>query len=160
MAEKRRHGGLRPGAGRPRGSKNALPEGYVSALKSLRWNVPEDAPEEIADLAGETLAVMVALMRDEVPGHLLQPAVSLRRELTGPPIQRVEHAGPGGGAINIEINLGGPGAKQVPGASATHGSGGPQPESGGESGSAEGSGPGIQPGGQTTGPSPGASEGP
>lgn len=87
-------GGKRPGAGRPQGSLGALPRGSVAAVKTLRWRVPESAPDQIAEIADEAFEAIVSVMRQEVDPALvnasLKAATVLREEICGPQKQQVE----------------------------------------------------------------------
>lgn len=89
-------GGKRPGAGRPRGSRNALPAGAVGALRALRFRVPKDIAPELADAAGEALETVVKVMRGKVKrGAIasLTAARVLREEICGPIPKQVQVAG-------------------------------------------------------------------
>lgn len=85
-----RNGGKREGAGRPEGSSNALPLGAVEAIKSLRYRVPEGAPEVLADVAGEAFATVVGVMRGEYPDGFARMAAAkhVREEVCGPLAQK------------------------------------------------------------------------
>lgn len=89
-------GGHRAGAGRKPGSPNALGYGEVKAVKSLRWRVPEAAPEPVKDLADLALETIAQVMRGEVSylnaAPRLKAATTVRAEVCGPPAQKVEHA--------------------------------------------------------------------
>lgn len=106
-ADKRKHGGKRPNAGRPSGSTNSLPYGAVEAIRSLRLRVPKDAHEDVANLAGEALETIVNVMRGIVPaseaGNTLKAATLIRNEVCGPVTQKLEHTGPEGGALQIVV---------------------------------------------------------
>lgn len=106
---KRKHGGRRTGAGRPIGATSTLGHGEVNAVKSLRWRVPEEAPEPVAEVADEAFARIVEVMRGQVStaeGHaaaILKAATQVRHEVCGAPTQKAEVSGPGGEALTIEI---------------------------------------------------------
>ena len=98
-------GGARPGAGRPEGTSNALPIGYVKALKGLRLYAPRDRlpalPEDEfyhADLIG--LAVFdaggaevgrIKAVHDHGAGDLLEVARPGKPEALVP-FTRLAHA--------------------------------------------------------------------
>jgi hypothetical protein len=88
------------GPGRPAGSTNALPLGAVGAIKSLRRTPPEGAPQEDLDLAEETFATVVKVMRGDTLVGLALPrlkaATLIRDEVCGPMVRRVEIADPHG----------------------------------------------------------------
>lgn len=90
-------GGRRPGAGRPAGTRNALPLGTVQAVKAMRLRVPDGTPYEAAELADEALGTVVEVMRGNVwyqaAGPRLKAATVLREEICGPLAQKVEHSG-------------------------------------------------------------------
>lgn len=91
-----KHGGRRPGSGRPKGSKNALPLGAVKAIKAAGLRVPESATQDERELADESLDAMTKVMRGEVyfkdAPHRLKAAAQLREEICGPVKQRIEHS--------------------------------------------------------------------
>ncbi len=100
-------GGRRPGAGRPNGTKNALPLGAVSAIRSLKLRVPQGAPHEVAELAGEALETVVDVMRGKAGRGAffrLMAAKELRLETCGPHPTRLEHGGLGGGPIVVKVD--------------------------------------------------------
>lgn len=104
---KRKHGGRRPGAGRPEGTRNALPKGTVEAIRALRHRVPHDAPAEVADAAGyalqRVLEVLSGRVRGQDAGPVLKAAAMTREEFCGPLAQKVEATGPGGSALVVEV---------------------------------------------------------
>ena len=102
------NGGRRPGAGRPKGSKNALPLGAVSAIRALNLRVPDNAKPEAADLANEALETVVAVMRGEErsPGLAfarLASARAVREEVCGKVADKSEITGKDGGALEVVI---------------------------------------------------------
>lgn len=108
---KKAPGGARPGAGRPEGTTNALPIGYVKALKGLRHRVPEGTPEALADVADTAMDRLVDVMMERVEdaqlaSQVLKAATSLRAEICGPPTQRHEVSGKDGQGLSISIDLG------------------------------------------------------
>ena len=101
-------GGARPGAGRPEGTANALPLGYVQALKGLRHRVPEGTPEPLADVAGVALDRLVDVMMERVEdpqlaAQVLKASTLIRAEVCGPPAQRLEHTGADGASLVVEV---------------------------------------------------------
>lgn len=92
----RPNGGKRAGAGRPEGSKNALPLGEVRALKALGLRIPEGASADEQDYALHTESRIIAVMQGEVHPSLamavLKAASTLREEQLGPVKQKVEHS--------------------------------------------------------------------
>lgn len=101
-------GGARPGAGRPEGTSNALPLGYVQALKGLRHRVPEGTPEALADVADTAMDRLVDVMMERVEdaqlaSQVLKAATSIRAEICGPPTQRLEHTGANGESLVVEV---------------------------------------------------------
>jgi hypothetical protein len=100
-------GGARPGAGRPKGSHNALGYGEVQALRTLRHRVPEGTHPQLADVAGEALEKIVAVMREEVgwqeSAGVLKAATLVRQEVCGPMTSKHEVTGEGGGALVVEV---------------------------------------------------------
>lgn len=89
--------GGRAGPGRPPGSgKGGLPADEVHALKSLRYRVPVDAPDLLADVAGEATHVILEVMRGAVeayPHARLRAAARIRDEVCGPIVKKVEVTG-------------------------------------------------------------------
>lgn len=106
-ADKRKHGGKRPNAGRPSGSTNSLPYGAVEAIRSLRLRVPKDAHPDAINLAGEALEAIAKVMRGVVPasaaGNTLKAAALIRNEVCGPVTQKLEHTGAEGGPLQIVV---------------------------------------------------------
>lgn len=99
---KRSRGGRRPGAGRPAGSRNALPREAVSAIRGLRHRVPAGTPEPLADVADEAFERIVAVMRGEVKFDataVLKAAATARDEVCGKVTDKLEHSG----GITVEI---------------------------------------------------------
>lgn len=89
-------GGKRPGAGRPRGARNALPAGAVSAIRALRHRVPDGTPAALADVAGEALETVVQVMRGKVKrGAIarLTAARVAREDICGPVPKEFKHSG-------------------------------------------------------------------
>lgn len=87
-----------------------LPAGAVRAMKALRHRVPEDASPEAAAIADEALDTVVEVMRGNVRDlarERLSAAALVREEVCGPVVKRLEHSGPGGEAIAINIDIGG-----------------------------------------------------
>lgn len=93
---KGKHGGKRPGAGRPKGADNALPYGAVQALRSLNHRLPASVSEEAKALSERCTARIVDVLEERVgfqeAGHVLKAATILREEICGPLKQRVEHS--------------------------------------------------------------------
>ncbi len=92
------NGGRREGAGRPKGSKSALPLGDVKALKSLRRRIPDEVSEEDAEIAEDAFQVMVKVMTGKIHekngGRLrLSAATAVREDVCIPKKQVVEHSG-------------------------------------------------------------------
>lgn len=83
-----------PGPGRPKGSVGSgLPRNAVGAIKGLRYRVPEDAPEVLAEIADECLEVAVDVLRGKHRlggGQRLGAVKILRDEICGPVAQRHE----------------------------------------------------------------------
>ena len=91
------NGGRREGAGRPKGSKSALPLGDVKALKSLRRRIPDEVSEEDAETAEDAFKVMVDVMTGKIHekngGRLrLSAATAVREDVCIPKKQQVEHS--------------------------------------------------------------------
>lgn len=106
--ERGRHGGRRPGAGRPKGVREVLPRGAVKAIKALRHRVPEGTAAPLAEVADEAFAAVVAVMRKPAtPGAFarLQAAAAIREEVCGPVPKKHELAGPGGAPIPVSIAI-------------------------------------------------------
>jgi hypothetical protein len=102
------NGGRRPGAGRPPGSRNALPAGTARAIKALRHRVPEGVAPQLADVADEAFAAVVAVMRKPAtPGAFarLQAAAAIREEVCGPVPKKHEVTGKDGEAIKHEVRI-------------------------------------------------------
>lgn len=89
-------GGRRPGAGRPKGSDNALPYGAVQAVASLRHRVPEEVSPALKAIADRALSRVVDVLEERVGyremAGVLKAATILREEVCGPLKQRVEHS--------------------------------------------------------------------
>lgn len=104
---KQRHGGRRPGAGRPKGAKNALPQGSVAALKAAGLRVPSTASPEERELANVALSRMVDVMLEQVHPNsaysVLTSSRAIREEICGPVAQKHEVAGKDGGALEVVI---------------------------------------------------------
>jgi hypothetical protein len=104
---KRPPGGSRPGAGRPQGSSNTLEYGEVRALKAVRLRVPTGATPELEHLAGRALERIVDVMEERVSSFqaraVLSAATRIREEACGPLAQKLEHSGPEGGALVVEV---------------------------------------------------------
>jgi hypothetical protein len=96
-AARKGRGGRRPGAGRPPGSKNALPQGAVAAIRALKLRVPADASPEVEELAAETLATTVEIMRRgyRTRGAMVRllAAKEARVEVCGKVAEKHEHSG-------------------------------------------------------------------
>ena len=111
--EKRKHratgnpkGGKRQGAGRPAGSISPLALGERKAILAMRLRVPKDAAPEVAELADEAFETMVSLMRGSqhrYQGFQLAAARAIREEICGPVPTKLEHGGPNGEPLTIEI---------------------------------------------------------
>jgi hypothetical protein len=97
VATGRPHGGYRPGAGRPAGSKNVLPTGAVKAIKALRLRVPDNAPEEAKELADRALSRVADVMNGKVHSSIATPvlkaATHIREEICGPLTKKIEVEG-------------------------------------------------------------------
>jgi hypothetical protein len=100
-------GGRRPNAGRKLGSTNALALGEVKAIKSINLRVPENAKPEAKLLANWALGRIIDATAGQVHpamGHVvLSGATKLREEVCGPVHQRIEHSGPDGSNLVVEI---------------------------------------------------------
>lgn len=107
---KGKHGGKRPGAGRPAGSKNVLGFGEVRAIKAARLRVPETATAEAAELADRAQQRIIDVMEGSVhymeAGNVLKAATRLREEICGPVAQKHEVTGKDGAPISFRIDLG------------------------------------------------------
>lgn len=90
------NGGKRPGAGRPKGSTEAVPRAEVRAIKACGLRLPENAKPEAAvaaEAAWERIAdVMLERVHFTSAGHVLKAAIHIREEVCGPVTQRHEHA--------------------------------------------------------------------
>ncbi len=90
----RPHGGPRPGAGRPPGSKNILPTGMVRTLKALNMRVPEKMTEGQEMLLTKSeeaiLKVMEGKVHGSIAGAMLLAARTAREEICGPIAQKVQ----------------------------------------------------------------------
>ena len=99
-------GGARPGAGRPKGA-NLLEYGESSAIRAMKLRVPEDAPEEYAQLAGEALETLVKVMRGEVHSedapHRRNAARDIREEICKPIPKAVAVTDAQGGAFVVKV---------------------------------------------------------
>lgn len=105
---KGRSGGRRSGAGRPRGAKNTLDYGEVAAIAAAKLRPPpEDAPPEVHQLAARALQRIAHVMEEGVwerqGRNVLAAATRIREEACGVLAQKVQHAGPNGEALTIEI---------------------------------------------------------
>lgn len=91
----RKRGGKRPGAGRPKGSKNTLEYGEVAAIAAAKLRVPEEADPSVKFIAGRALIRMLEAMEGKVwekQGRtVLAAATRIREEACGPLAQKVEH---------------------------------------------------------------------
>lgn len=104
-------GGHRPGAGRPKGSKNSLPYGTVKAIREFNkqeramaklnipktpkgYRVPPDAsPEakEVADFAMDRLiAAAAGRVHPQKSTSVIKASVEIRKEICGPIAIKVE----------------------------------------------------------------------
>lgn len=100
------HGGRREGAGRKAGTKNVLPKGAVAALKAAGLRVPVGAPEGPRELADRALVRMAEVLEGKVyrdATAVLTAARAIREEVCGPVVKKLEHAGPEGAPLRIEI---------------------------------------------------------
>lgn len=102
-------GGARPGAGKPRGTKQILEYGQVKAVKAAGLRIPEGTPQEAREVADESLGVIIEAMRGQL-GYLdgpfrLKAAAMLREEICGPVKQRFEHTGPNDGPLQVSIEI-------------------------------------------------------
>lgn len=88
-----------------KGQIQPLTKGSVSAIKGLRWRVPECAPEVLADAADEAFETVVEVMRGNVRKGQSMPRLAaarvVREEVCGPLAQRHEHTGVDGKPIEI-----------------------------------------------------------
>ncbi len=104
---KRGRGGKRPGAGRPAGSRNALGYGEAKAVHACKLRLPKDATPEAEYLAQRALQRIVDVMEGQVSfleaGAVLKASTRVREEVCGPLAQKLEHAGPDGGQLVIEV---------------------------------------------------------
>ncbi|WP_201756306.1 hypothetical protein [Corallococcus silvisoli] len=75
---------------------------------SLR--VPEGASPAAKALADRAFARVVDVLEERVgfqqAGHVLKAATIIREEVCGPVAQKVQHSGPDGQALSINIDLG------------------------------------------------------
>jgi hypothetical protein len=99
-APKGRHGGRRPGAGRPRGSRNTLPLGAVQVLDAARVakrRLGKDPdPDDLKALELVFKRVGDVLFEDvdyRQAGHVLKAGAMVADALAGPIAQKVEHGG-------------------------------------------------------------------
>ncbi|RKH09007.1 hypothetical protein D7X74_30460 [Corallococcus sp. CA047B] len=103
-------GGARPGAGRPKGTRNALPYGAVQAVEAVSLRVPASAEPAAKALADRAFQRVVDVLEERVgfqqAGHVLKAATIIREEVCGPLAQKLEHSGPDGQALSITIDLG------------------------------------------------------
>lgn len=104
-------GGRRPGAGRPKGVRSALPYGLAGAI--TEWNrmerkmaklnvpkvpagyrVPTDAPQDIKDAADFAFQRMIDVaagrVRSDKATSVLKGAIEIRKEICGPIVQKTE----------------------------------------------------------------------
>lgn len=104
-------GGHRPGAGRPKGARNALPQGSVKAIKAIGLRVPEDATAEARATANRAFERIVDVMEEGVSplmaNSVLTAARHLREEICGAVPKRQEISGPKGEPLSITIDLSG-----------------------------------------------------
>ncbi len=111
-----KHGGARPGAGRPRG-KAPLARYEVKAIRALRIRTPESLPEQAKELAGEAFEAVVQVMRREVRGpgtqDVLRAAAMVREEICGPITQKHELETKGG--LSFQLVLAKPEKQLEPG---------------------------------------------
>ena len=91
-----KNGGRRPGAGRPKGSTNALGYGEAKAVHACKLRLPKDATPEAEYLAQRALQRIVDVMEGGVShlesGSVLKAATRLREEVCGSLTQKVEHS--------------------------------------------------------------------
>jgi hypothetical protein len=96
-APKGKHGGKRPGAGRPPGSKDVLPHGAVAAIKAAGLRVPKDATPAERELADRALVRIADVMEERVSSFgafsVLTAARGLREEICGKVADKHEHGG-------------------------------------------------------------------
>jgi hypothetical protein len=99
-------GGKRTGAGRPKGSKDELRRGELSALNALQYRIPEGTSEADIRLADEARDTILKVMRGEVHHSMafprLKAATYIREEICGTLAQRLQLGGEGGDAIRFE----------------------------------------------------------
>lgn len=93
-----KRGGRRPGAGRPKDSKNVLDYGEVAAIAAAKLRPPPaEAPPEVHQLAARALVRLVDVMEAKVwekqARNVLAAATRIREEACGPLAQKVEHTG-------------------------------------------------------------------
>lgn len=97
LGEKRGRGGARPGAGRPAGAKNALPQGSVKAIKAANLRVPKDASPAEREAANHALERIVDVMDERVSSFqafaVLQAARIVREDICGKVAEKHEHSG-------------------------------------------------------------------
>lgn len=101
------NGGPRPGAGRPKGSKNDLRLGEIRAVKAMRFRVPADVSEPVGKVADRAFQRLVDVMEARVyhkhANTTLQAATRLREEICGPVKQKIEHSGDAEAPLQIVI---------------------------------------------------------
>lgn len=104
-------GGKRVGAGRPKGSRDVLPRGAVTAIQAAGLRVPEEADPAARALADEALDAVAAVMRTDwvIKGASakLAAAALIREEICGPIPTKQEISGPKGEPLSITIDLSG-----------------------------------------------------
>lgn len=88
-------GGKRPGAGRPKGAKNVLPQGAVAALKAGLKRVPENATPEERELAALAMSRITDVMMERVSSFsmhgVLTASRTIREEICGKVAEKHEH---------------------------------------------------------------------
>lgn len=88
-------GGKRPGAGRPLGAKNVLPQGAVLAIKAAGLRVPQTATPAERELADRALSRIADVMEERVHSFgafsVLTAARGLREEICGKVADKHEH---------------------------------------------------------------------
>lgn len=89
-------GGKRTGAGRKKGTFNALPLGAVQAIQAMGYRVPEGAQEHLRQVADRAWERIQDVMEGRVDFKAMQPVLKaacvLREEVCGSLTQKHEHS--------------------------------------------------------------------
>lgn len=96
-------GGARPGAGRPPGSRNALPYGAVKAIRAAKFRVRKEYLEDktlaepVTEVAGYSFERIVQVMAGTIHSRkapsVLKAAVAAREELCEPVVKESRISG-------------------------------------------------------------------